>query len=56
MRLTSVAKRRLIGILLTAAWIAVFGALLWFKWGQAWEMKPNEWGDFLAGFSAPLVV
>lgn len=44
-------KRLFIGIALTTAWIGVAG---WTLMTQAHPDKLNEWGDFIAGFSAPL--
>jgi hypothetical protein len=40
-----------VGALLTAAWLAVMAGFLY--WGTRPE-KLNEWGDFFAGFFAPL--
>ena len=43
-----------IGILISAIWLAIIGTLLFFKWELAIKLSLNEWGDFLAGVTAPL--
>jgi hypothetical protein len=43
-----------IGLVLTALWIVLYCALIYLKWDSAVKMELNEWGDFLAGFSAPI--
>jgi len=45
-----------IGIVLTTVWVLIFGAILYFNLNLALKMELNEWGDFLAGFSAPLAL
>ena len=40
--------------MLTGCIGAVFSSVLIFKWDEVWKMKPNEWGDFLAGFASAL--
>lgn len=44
------------GFLLTAIWICAFGLVLGTNWTDAVGMNLNEWGDFLAGFLAPLAL
>jgi hypothetical protein len=52
-----VRPRTALGLVLTAAWVAIFALLLWFNWAQASAMGPNEWGDFLGGgLAAPLAL
>jgi hypothetical protein len=43
-----------IGFKLSGAWLLLFGAFAICKWGEIWTMAPNEFGDFLAGWFAPL--
>lgn len=43
-----------IGILLTLIWSLIFGLLIYIKWQDAITMSLNEWGDFLAGATAPV--
>ena len=49
-------KLTTIGTIISFLWIAAFGWLLVSEWGLAAEMNPNEWGDFLAGLTAPLAL
>jgi len=43
-----------IGISITIIWLSLFSLLLILKWEQASLLSLNEWGDFLAGVTAPL--
>lgn len=43
-----------LGITLTSLWLMVFGILLYSKWSEAISLSLNEWGDFLAGMTAPI--
>ena len=43
-----------IGIIISAIWLSIIGGLLFFKWELAANLTLNEWGDFLAGATAPL--
>ncbi|WP_374566539.1 hypothetical protein [Ideonella sp.] len=43
-----------IAVVLTVVWILGIVVFLHFNWSKASAMPPNEWGDFLAGFFAPL--
>ncbi|MHA1566066.1 MAG: hypothetical protein ACTSX7_12205 [Alphaproteobacteria bacterium] len=45
-----------IGFWITAGWVTVFVALAIWNGADTLAMDPNEWGDFLAGFSAPLAL
>lgn len=45
-----------IGFALTAVWLIIFGIILRNSWPDAVEMGLNEWGDFLAGLTAPLAL
>ncbi|MDB5890080.1 MAG: hypothetical protein JWP47_911 [Polaromonas sp.] len=42
-----------IGITLTVLWVTVIVLFLWFC-RDNWPTKMNEWGDFIAGVSAPV--
>lgn len=44
-----------IGWILTSLWISTFGFLLFMKVDEK-IMGLNEWGDFFAGFAAPLAL
>jgi hypothetical protein len=46
----------LVGVCVSTVWISAFVAVVWLKVQQAIAMSLNEWGDFLAGFSAPLAL
>jgi len=43
-----------IGIVITALWLTLIGFIVYQKWDSAVSMPLNEWGDFLAGATAPL--
>lgn len=45
-----------VGIGISLGWLLIFGWLVWLRWGDAQKMTLNEWGDFLAGGSAPLAL
>lgn len=45
-----------IGIALSATWVSVFAIIVLTNLCGAVGMLLNEWGDFLAGFSAPLAL
>jgi hypothetical protein len=47
-------KRFSIGITLTVAWLFVMAMVLFLYQNSLSDLKPNEWGDFFAGFFAPL--
>ena len=47
-------RRFLFGSILTATWLLIAALILYFSAGKLAEMKPNEWGDFLAGTTAPI--
>ena len=48
----------IIGMIGTFSWVLVLGFILFcladISWAKMKAMDPNEWGDFLAGFFAPL--
>lgn len=44
------------GIVVSSLWAVAFGLLVYRGVGDASGMNLNEWGDFLAGFSAPLAL
>jgi len=41
-------------VVITIIWVGAVFLFLVFKWDVAAQMKPNEWGDFLAGTFAPI--
>jgi len=43
-----------IGILITVLWIFIFSLLLVLKYDVMVNLSLNEWGDFLAGATAPM--
>ena len=43
-----------IGLVITLLWISLFGFVIYLKWDVAVSMKPNEWGDLLAGATSPI--
>ena len=43
-----------IGVILTLLWTVLVAVIINSKWDDAISMKLNEWGDFLAGITAPL--
>jgi len=43
-----------IGLIITVTWTALIGILIYFKWSDAQAIPLNEWGDFLAGITAPI--
>ncbi|WP_079324893.1 hypothetical protein [Vibrio sp. L85] len=43
-----------IGKFLTASWVAVVTVIFYFKRSELGELSLNEWGDFLAGITAPI--
>ncbi|BCK15482.1 hypothetical protein ACYVLC_003437 [Vibrio cholerae] len=43
-----------IGLLITILWSCLVAILIGFKWPEAIQMPLNEWGDFLAGITAPI--
>ena len=45
-----------LGIALTVGWVLVFSVVICFHVSDAAAMTLNEWGDFLAGASAPLAL
>ncbi len=47
-------RRFLLGVVLTTIWLSLAGLIFYVSNGKAVEMKPNEWGDFFAGTSAPI--
>ena len=44
------------GILISVIWVGVFSCIVYFNLDDARSMTLNEWGDFLAGGSAPLAL
>lgn len=44
------------GFIVTGIWFAAFAWVLAGRWGEALCMGLNEWGDFLAGLTAPLAL
>lgn len=46
--------RTIIGLLVTAAWLAFAVWIAWHWQDTAADMRLNEWGDFFAGVVAPL--
>lgn len=49
-----IMKLERLGIAITLVWLALFSCLLYLKWESAASMGLNEWGDFLAGATAPI--
>ena len=49
-------KLTVIGIIISVVWIVAFSIVIIIKWEAAKALILNEWGDFLAGFSAPLAL
>ncbi|POC19456.1 hypothetical protein CRN42_13715 [Vibrio vulnificus] len=47
-------KIEIFGSLMTVIWIVFFAFLVVVKWDDAAKMNLNEWGDFLAGITAPV--
>ena len=47
-------RRFALGLVLTTLWLLLMLGVLWWNIDQARAMKPNEWGDFFAGFVAPI--
>ena len=45
-----------LGLGLTTVWVLIFGFIVVLRWRDAGQMELNEWGDFVAGFSAPLAL
>ncbi|WP_421203222.1 hypothetical protein [Aeromonas enteropelogenes] len=43
-----------LGLLITFFWCLMIVMLIWLKWESAVSMSLNEWGDFLAGMTAPI--
>ncbi len=43
-----------IGIALSVVWLSIIGLLVCLKWESLNLLSLNEWGDFLAGATAPL--
>ena len=43
-----------IGLVITLLWVSLFGLVIYLNWDVAVKMKPNEWGDFLAGATSPI--
>ena len=46
----------ILGFSLTAVWVLIFGIVIYLRSSNTGEMSLNEWGDFLAGASAPLAL
>jgi preprotein translocase subunit SecG len=42
------------GVALTFIWLTTIATLIFLKWDSAKCLSLNEWGDFLAGVTAPL--
>ena len=49
-------KLTVIGILITFIWLSAFAVVLVANWDSAKKLSLNEWGDFLAGITAPLAL
>lgn len=49
-------KETIIGAVISGIWLLVFSGLLIYRFDSAMNMELNAWGDFLAGFSAPLAL
>lgn len=47
-------RKFLFGLIASLVWFSVVTGLLFVDLEDTLEMKPNEWGDFLAGLTAPL--
>ncbi|EMF9067486.1 hypothetical protein V4U64_001086 [Vibrio vulnificus] len=43
-----------VGLVITVIWITLISILLYLKFNDAASMSLNEWGDFLAGVTAPV--
>ncbi len=43
-----------VGIAISITWLLVIGTLITLKWNDTVLLSLNEWGDFLAGITAPL--
>lgn len=46
----------IVGLLITVIWLGAFAVALFANWDSARELSLNEWGDFLAGITAPLAL
>ena len=46
----------ILGLGLTAVWVLIFGIVIFLRYSKAGELSLNQWGDFLAGASAPLAL
>ena len=46
----------ILGFGLTAVWVLIFGIVIYLRSSNTGEVSLNEWGDFLAGASAPLAL
>jgi hypothetical protein len=49
-------KLTVFGFVASFTWIAFFAVILWLKADAAADLDLNEWGDFLAGATAPLAL
>ena len=49
-------KTTAIGTILSFFWLSFFGWLLYYKQSTLNQLTLNEWGDFFAGFMAPLAL
>lgn len=45
-----------VGWTLTAAWVSTTVTIAYFRFGDFVQMELNQWGDFLAGITAPLAL
>ena len=43
-----------IGYVITVTWVIMISVILYFRWNDSVNMTLNEWGDFLAGATAPM--
>ena len=43
-----------IGFWLTGLWVIGISIIIYFNWETSSSLKLNEWGDFLAGATAPM--
>lgn len=49
-------KYRIVGLLATVLYFALIAAYVLIDWSQLLNLKPNEFGDFVAGILGPLAI
>jgi hypothetical protein len=54
MRNVAMLNTKTVALLITVAWIALVGTLVWLSEASVQDRKVNELGDALAGFFAPI--